>query len=96
VYIFYDGQFTKTAHFLWGMNYAGFNYWFLFAGKENSACPTMRPGFVIPAKAGIQMFDNCGNMDTGFRQYDAIRVFSTSSVFCPYKKCEKTLGNCPN
>ncbi len=35
----------------------------------------MSPVLVIPAKAGIQMFVNYRNMDTGFRQYDALWVF---------------------
>ncbi len=35
----------------------------------------MLPGLVIPAKAGIQMFVNYTDMDTGFRQYDALLAF---------------------
>jgi|GEM_PF-1806865 len=38
-------------------------------------CPTMRPGSVIPAKAGIQIFVKYRDMDTGFRQYDALLAF---------------------
>jgi len=35
----------------------------------------MRPNPVIPAKAGIHLFDNITIMDTGFRQYDALQAF---------------------
>ena len=58
----------------------------------------MSPVLVIPAKAGIQMFVNYRDMDTGFRQYDALGAFldrrPVSSAFWTRRCLVPTIRTC--